>query len=516
MGILKKTATFLVISIVLASAFSVSAQNRAKQNLNPTGTISANNLKKNLYILASKDMEGRETATRGQAKAASFIAAYYKQIGLAPGNKGLYFQDYPLIKDTVEQSSIKIGRQEFKYQKDFAFPLTLNNQEQLVASALVWAGYGITDSLFNNLATIHAKDKILLVMGGEPAVRKPSRWGNFSAGAKLRAQAAAQLGARAVFIIDTTFSASPNKFAGSVAIRPTGEGAVGAKASVNVYFISKSMAKAIMGNWFETLIKSADQVVPLRFEKTISVAVRQQIHHEKLQSSNVMAYLPGTDKKDELLIISAHYDHLGVRADQTYFGADDNASGTASVMELARLFSEAKAAGKGPRRSILFLNVSGEEQGLWGSDYYTLHPVYPLNNTVADLNTDMIGRVDTLHTPLDSNYIYIIGDNKLSSALRPVNEGNNQAITKLTLDYKYNDPADPEKIYYRSDHYNFAKNNIPIVFFFDGINKDYHQVSDTPDKISYGLMSKRLTLVFYDAWEIANREDRLPVDRHEK
>lgn len=460
-------------------------------------------------------MEGRETGTRGQAKAAGFIADYYKQIGLAPGNNGNYFQNYPLIKDSVEYSVIKVNGQEFKYHADFTFPLTLNKQEKVTASEVIWGGYGITDSSFNNLAGIDAKGKILLVLSGEPGTHRPSRWSNFSAGAKLRAVAAAKAGARAVFIIDSTFSTAQNKFAGSISIRPAEESGT-TKAVTNVYIISKAIAKVITGDQYEHLIQKADQVAPVDFHKTLSISVVQLMHHESLQSSNVLAYLPGTDKKEELLIVSAHYDHLGIREGKIYFGADDNASGTASVLELARIFTKAKAEGKGPRRSILFLNVSGEEEGLWGSDYYTSHPVYPLSSTVADLNTDMIGRVDTLHTPLDSNYIYIIGDNKLSSALRPINENNNNTFTKLKLDYKYNDPSDPEKIYYRSDHYNFAKNNIPIVFFFDGINKDYHKFTDTPDLINYGLMTKRLKLVFYDAWDIANREEMLVVDRHEK
>jgi len=499
------------IMVCLLSISSLSAQD--KQTM--ARLINTDNLKKNLYILAGAEMEGRETGTPGQVKAAGFIADYYKQIGLAPGNNGSYFQNYPLIKDSVEYSVIKVNGQEFKYHADFTFPLTLNKQEKVIASEVIWGGYGITDSLFNNLAGIDTRGKILLVLGGAPGTHQLSRWGNFSAGAKLRAIAAAKAGAKAVFIIDSTFSTAQNKFAGSISIRPAEESRT-AKAVTNVYIISKVIAKAIAGDQYEHLIRKAGQVVPVDFHKALPISAVQLMHHESLQSSNVLGYLPGTDKKEELLIVSAHYDHLGIREGKTYFGADDNASGTASVLELAGIFAKAKARGKGPRRSILFLNVSGEEEGLWGSDYYTSHPVYPLGNTVADLNTDMIGRVDTLHRPTDSNYIYIIGDNKLSSALRPINESNNNAFAKLKLDYKYNDPLDPEKIYYRSDHYNFAKNNIPIVFFFDGINEDYHKFTDTPDKINYGLMTKRLRLVFDDAWDIANREERLPVDRHEK
>jgi Zn-dependent M28 family amino/carboxypeptidase len=212
-------------------------------------------------------------------------------------------------------------------------------------------------------------------------------------------------------------------------------------------------------------------------------------------------------------VISAHYDHLGKKDSVIYFGADDDGSGTVSILEIAKAFAKAKAEGKGPRRSILFLANSGEEKGLWGSAYYTDHPVYPLDKTTADLNIDMIGRIDPNRKKGDStNYIYIVGDDKLSSDLKPISESMNTKYTKLELDYKFNDPKDPDRIYYRSDHYNFARKGVPIIFYFDGIHKDYHQPSDTPDKINYDILKKRAQLVFYTAWNFANRDDLLKRD----
>ncbi|HEY8897293.1 MAG TPA: M28 family peptidase, partial [Niastella sp.] len=168
---------------------------------------------------------------------------------------------------------------------------------------------------------------------------------------------------------------------------------------------------------------------------------------------------------------------------------------------------------KGPRRSIVFMTVSGEEKGLWGSEYYSDHPVYPLEKTTVDLNIDMIGRTDPKRTKGDSsNYVYVVGDDKLSSDLRPISEAMNKKYTKLELDYKYNAPKDPERIYYRSDHYNFARKGVPIIFYFNGTHKDYHQPSDTPDKIDYAQMAKRAQLVFYTAWEMANRNEMLKRD----
>lgn len=247
--------------------------------------------------------------------------------------------------------------------------------------------------------------------------------------------------------------------------------------------------------------------------RQIDIQFRKGIR--ELKSSNVLGYLEGTDKKDEVVFVTAHYDHLGVQDGQIYYGADDDGSGTVAVMEIAAAFANAKKAGHAPRRSIVFMTVSGEEKGLLGSKYYTENPLYPLDKTVVDLNIDMIGRIDPMHEK-DTNYVYIIGDDKLSSSLRTINEKANATFTKLHLDYKYNDPDDPNRFYYRSDHYMFAKNNIPVIFYFNGTHEDYHRITDTVEKIDYSLLARRAQLVFYTAWEIANRDEKLKVDRHEK
>ncbi|MDH7446791.1 M28 family metallopeptidase [Aquimarina sp. 2201CG14-23] len=231
-------------------------------------------------------------------------------------------------------------------------------------------------------------------------------------------------------------------------------------------------------------------------------------------SENVLAYIKGTEKPDEIVVISAHYDHVGMDNKGNVFnGADDDGSGTVSMLEIAEAFVEASKNGHGPKRSILFLHVTGEEKGLYGSKYYTENPVFPLENTVTDLNIDMIGRIDKAHEGDDkSNYVYLIGSDRLSTELHNLSEEVNDKYTKLNLDYTYNAKDDPNRFYYRSDHYNFAKHNIPIIFYFNGVHDDYHQISDTPDKIEYDLMTKRAKLVFYTAWEVANRENRLVVD----
>ncbi|MGG8497073.1 M28 family metallopeptidase [Tenacibaculum sp. TC6] len=232
-------------------------------------------------------------------------------------------------------------------------------------------------------------------------------------------------------------------------------------------------------------------------------------------SENVLAFIKGTEKPDEIVVISAHLDHEGVKNGKIYNGADDDGSGTVAILEIAEAFKKAADAGKGPKRSVLFLHVTGEEKGLLGSKYYTENPVFPLANTVADLNIDMVGRVDERHKG-NPNYVYLIGSDKLSTELHNISEAMNTKYTKIDLDYKYNDDNDPNRFYYRSDHYNFAKHNIPIIFYFNGTHADYHQPTDTPDKINYEMLENRARLVFYTAWEVANRENRITVDKIEE
>jgi Zn-dependent M28 family amino/carboxypeptidase len=229
-------------------------------------------------------------------------------------------------------------------------------------------------------------------------------------------------------------------------------------------------------------------------------------------SENVVAFIKGSEKPDEIVVISAHLDHVGIKNGKIYNGADDDGSGTVAVLEIAEAFQKAVKDGKRPKRSVLFLHVTGEEKGLLGSSFYVQHPIFPIANTVVDLNIDMIGRIDDRHKD-NPNFVYLIGADKLSTELHELSEAMNTKYTKIDLDYKYNDESDPNRFYYRSDHYNFAKYKVPIIFYFNGTHEDYHQPSDTPDKINYDLLQTRARLVFHTAWEIANRENRLVVDK---
>lgn len=237
------------------------------------------------------------------------------------------------------------------------------------------------------------------------------------------------------------------------------------------------------------------------------------IKGKDIATENVVAIIPGSEKPEEYLVISSHLDHIGMHDGQINNGADDDGSGSVALLEIAEAFQKAVAEGNGPKRSIIFLHVSGEEKGLLGSKYYTDNPLYPLAQTIANLNVDMIGRTDPKRTEGKRNYVYLIGSDRLSTELHQISEAANAATLNVELDYTYNAPDDPNRFYFRSDHYNFAKNNIPVIFYFNGTHADYHRPSDTVDKIEFDLLKERTQLIFYTAWDLANRDQRITVDK---
>lgn len=506
------------IALLLAGAVSVAQAQKIPDPRPFANTITAEDLKRHLFIVASKDFEGRETATEGQRKAAAYIENHFRSLGLQPGNKDSYQLFYPVFQDSMTGTQVQVNGQSFTLDQDFYVNPAFNNTGTLMGSEVVFAGYGVSDSSRDDYKGLDVKGKIVLVLngtpggGGAPQGRGGGRRG-FSFAAKQ--EAAQKNGAAAVLIVQSTGLPRQQPTAAKGNMTLTEYKRVNYP---NSFYISEKVASAIVGSDFATLSKSATpQAKP--FMANVLLDFSKTLLH--LHSSDVLGFLEGTDLKDQIVVLSAHYDHLGKRDTVIYYGADDDGSGTVSILELAEAFAKAKAAGKGPRRSILFLANSGEEKGLWGSQYYSEHPTYPLEHTTVDLNIDMIGRIDpnrpkedsVTHKKLDStNYVYVVGDDKLSTDLHPISEGQNKKYSKLELDYKFNDPKDPERIYYRSDHFNFARKGVPIIFYFDGIHRDYHRPSDTPDKINYDIMEKRARFVFYTAWEMANRNDMLKRD----
>lgn len=492
--------------ILLASIFATHISN-AQITADPktfADLISKDALKKHLYTVAGKDFEGRETGTEGQRRAATYIENYFKTVGLLPGNQDSYQMFFPFYQDSLEDISISINDQHFRVYEDIDASLSANHSSVIFGSEVVFAGYGVTDSSHDDYKGLDVQGKIALVLSGYPPDQLQEQINKKIFNAYRKQDAAQQHGAVALLIAEHDFPRKDISEKGILYLDPYKK-----VNRLNTYYISENVAKKILGKDYDAIQnghiqpKSYDRNIRLEFTKSVG----------RLKSSNVMGMLEGTDLKDELVIISAHYDHVGKKDTMIYYGADDDGSGTVTVMEIAAAFAQAKAAGFGPRRSILFLAHSGEEEGLWGSEYYTDHPVYPLEKTTADLNIDMLGRICPQRKYGDSNnYVYIVGDDLLSSELRTIVGSSNKKYTKLELDHKFNDPKDPERIYYRSDHYSFARKGVPVIFFYDGSHKDYHKPTDTPDKINYDLLAKRAKLVFYTAWDIANRDEMLKRD----
>jgi hypothetical protein len=490
----------------LLTFFSISSLSQAQKIADPrpfANSITEADLKKHLYIVASKEFAGRETATEGQRKAAAYIESQFKSIGLQPGNHESYQLNYPVFQDSLLGSAIEIDGHPFRFMEDYDL-YTSNYTSTLLASEIVFAGYGITDSAGDDYKDLDVKGKIVLLLNSMPQDRLQTEINNGTFKPYGKQDAAQRHGAVAVMVIQSDFPRKDNPPKENMYMNPYRK-----VIRPNTFFVSEKIARAIMGDDLDSAKNG--HIQPKTYNVSASLAFNKSLI--KLQSSDVLGYLEGSDLKDELLVVSAHYDHLGTHDSVIYYGADDDGSGTVSIIEIAKAFAKAKAEGKGPRRSLLFLANSGEEKGLWGSEYYATHPVYPMDKTTADLNIDMIGRIDPNRKKGDStNYVYVVGDDKLSSELKPLSEGINRKYSRLELDYKFNDPADPQRIYYRSDHYNFAKKGVPIIFYFDGIHSDYHRPTDTPDKINYDILAKRAKFVFFTAWEMANRDGMIKRD----
>ncbi len=270
----------------------------------------------------------------------------------------------------------------------------------------------------------------------------------------------------------------------------------------------QKMATNYLTAYYEHLELQAPQDYP-KYRQTVPKEYFRRTSRD--DSDNVLAYILGSEHPEEVVVITAHYDHLGIKGESIYNGADDNASGTSALMEIAESFKLAVEQGHRPKRSILFLHLTGEEPGLYGSKYYLSNPVFRIDNTVTNLNIDMIGRVDIKHRD-KPDYIYLIGSDKMSRELHALSEQVNLTFTGLKLDYTFNKDNDPNRFYFRSDHYNFAQRGVPVIFYFNGEHEDYHKPSDTADKIDYELLKKRAEFIFYTAWELANRELRVKVD----
>ena len=233
-----------------------------------------------------------------------------------------------------------------------------------------------------------------------------------------------------------------------------------------------------------------------------------------VKTENVAAIIEGDTYPNQYIVLTAHLDHVGTENGEIFNGADDDGSGSMALLEIAEAFKLAELDGNRPKRSIVILHVSAEEKGLLGSKYYLENPLYPVDDTITNLNLDMIGRTDPTRNSKNDEYIYLIGTDRLSTMLHKTSEEVNDRTVNLELDYRFNTWDDPNRFYERSDHWHFAKNNIPVIFYFSGTHEDYHQPTDTAEKIRYDLLTKRTRLIFHTAWEIANMDEKIEVDQY--
>ncbi|MEJ2585956.1 MAG: M28 family peptidase [Robiginitalea sp.] len=483
--------------------------------LSLAASISEDELKEHLYTYASDEFQGRETGKEGQKKAIAYLKDAYETLQIPAAQKnGSYFQKVPLEVAKLPTGTIEISGESFDIGTGF---LTFTGSSGKY-DEIAYVGYGIESERYSDFNGLDVEGKLLLMKAGEPrnddgtyvltGTAEASKWSNISEAIEKRTEVAKAKGAAGILYVDPDNYRRYQRYYKYMKANGRGKMDLVAQEAPGMLLITGELAEKIYPDYRNA---SRASMVP------VDIRLNIMSQNEKIDSENVVAFIKGAEVPEEYVVISSHLDHIGINADGAINnGADDDGSGTVAMLEIAEAFKLAVEAGMRPRRSVVFLHVTGEEKGLLGSRYYTdVAPIFPLENTVANLNIDMIGRIDPKRDG-DRNYVYLIGSDKLSTELHELSEAVNAKYTNLELDYTYNDQNDPNRFYYRSDHYNFAKNNIPIIFYFNGTHADYHRPGDTPDKINYDLLANRAKLVFHTAWEIANKEKRLAVDKATK
>lgn len=492
---MKKTIVFILIIAGISSCVIFKKKGNVKLETLPNDvaskyamSITPADLNKHLSILASDDYEGRETAMPGQKKAAAYIENHFTNIGLTPGVNGTSFQQsFPVILKDPSKVSFSISGRELNFLSDFYYLGNLKDTSYAEVE-IIALGYGIDEDNYSDYTDKDVEGKFILIKEGVPDnIEIAAAWGSW----RNKLTTAIEHGAIGMITVQGGYTSKVEQirqFVENPRMQLHDKGKQQYVYSIPNIYISDSL----MDTFEDVNELSADLIVSTS---------------EELSSENVLGFMEGTDLKEEIVVITAHYDHIGYDNGEICNGADDDGSGTVSLLEIAEAFALAKEDGKGPRRSILFMTVSGEEKGLLGSEFYSDNPVYPLENTVVDLNIDMIGRKDSLHD--NDQYVYLIGADRISKDLHYISEQVNDEMIHFELDYTYNEDDDPNHFYYRSDHYNFAKHNIPVIFYFSGVHEDYHKPTDDVEKILFPKLAKTAQLVFYTAWEIANRTERL-------
>ena len=538
---MKRLLTILLIVIVYSSPLTAQRKTgstgaaTAAARFGNVESVTARKLRDHLTFIASDELEGRDTPSRGLDIAAMYIAKHLASWGIEPGgDEGSYFQKFPLKRNKIDAQNTRfsLNNQSFVYGEDFFSTLTSANVPE---SNLVYVGHGwvIKGKNINAYDGMDVKGKIIVVANNFPKGVTPAdlqgKAGVDWFSPPLYAQAN---GAKAVIAVGT-YSDLANWQA--TRWRQTERGSVSfgtpqTQITIPTITASPRLVAALFqgekanGTAIFTKGIQQDFVAPFELKATKKVSLNTALKTDTVYTQNVVGILEGSDPvlKNEYVAVGAHYDHIGMNPfaaseDKISNGADDDGSGTVAVMAIA----ESMATGPRPKRSMLFIWHAGEEKGLWGSEYFADNPTVPIGSIVTELNIDMIGRYQN---PGDENHpqnkqlpkpgeIFSIGSKMMSTELGELSEAVNKSFLNLTFNYKYDDPNDPEQFFYRSDHFNYAKKGIPIIFYMDGSHADYHQVTDSIEKINFDQMEKVTKTIMATGWELANRPTRPKVDK---
>ena len=468
------------------------------------GSIRENDLKRHLEIISHDSLEGRETGQPGLQKAAEYLQNQFKEIGLNPikeGSENPYYQSFNLVKGKWGEVILSVEGVSYKNMEDFIYVST-SIQSYNKNISLKFAGQGIKED-YDNIDCSNKGVVILL----------PEVIGNW----EEKLSIAKDAGIKEIFFIYGSTDENIEKVISSYRNYLMGAQfklkSDTPEDKMKVFLITPGMAERMFDTSIKKLKSSVAKAGKGKYKSINKIQEGEVIAEVEstediVETENVIGFVEGQQRPDEVLIISAHYDHVGMKNGEIYNGADDNGSGTAAILELAEAFALAREMGIGPKRSVMFILLTGEEKGLLGSSHYVSHPLFPLNKTIANLNIDMIGRIDNTYVD-NPGYVYLIGSDKISQELHMISEEANKNHIGLILDYTYNAEDHPEMFYYRSDHYNFAKNGIPVIFYFTGVHDDYHKPTDVIDKILFDRMALVTKLIFYTAWEVSNMERNL-------
>lgn len=542
---MKKFLASLLVLFTL-SGFPVLSQTRAK-NIKTAATnaprfgntegITAAQLRNYLEFIASDELEGRDTPSRGLDIAAMYIASHLKQWGIKPAGDGggSYFQKFPLKRHKIDANNtrLQLNNQTFIYSEDF---LSNFNAADISGSQIVYASHGwvLKSKNINPYQNIDVKDKIVVVVNSLPKGVSfndlQGKAGEDWFSPPLYAQ---MNGAKAVIAFGTFGNLANWKISkydqtekGSLEFgKPETQIKIPTITAAPRLINELFRGEKVNGSNVYTKALTQDFIEPFDLNPNKKISLNVAVKTENTHSQNVVGILEGSDPvlKNEYVAIGAHYDHVGMNPfangeDKIWNGADDDGSGTVAVMAMAEAF--AKAAQR-PKRSILFIWHAGEEKGLWGSDYFANNPTVPISSIITQLNIDMIGRAQKLNEEVKprnkeltkQGEVYLIGSRMMSSELGELSESVNNSFLKMNFNYRYDDPKDPQQFFYRSDHFNYAKKGIPIIFYMDGDHEDYHQPSDSVEKIDFEQMEKITRTIFATGWELANRPARPKVDK---